>query len=93
MYKENYNKIHKREINYIARFTFTDLFIIKKIPNKSAARKMPYAEIPKQPISAPETAGTNPVTIKISSRAATEVMQIPTICLGFSFCFFILSVT
>ena len=48
---------------------------------------MPYAEIPKQPISAPETAGTNPVTIKISSRAATEVMQIPTICLGFSFCF------
>ena len=66
---------------------------MKKIPSSSAAKKMPYAEIPKQPISAPEIAGTNPVTIKISNRAATEVIQIPAICLGFNFCFFILSVT
>ena len=91
MYKENYNKIHKREIDYIARFHVYGFVHNKE--NSQQKRGKKNAEIPKQPISAPETAGTNPVTIKISSRAATEVMQIPTICLGFSFCFFILSVT
>lgn len=93
MYKENYNKIHKREIDYIARFHVYGFVHNKENSQQKRGKKNAVRRNSEAADKRSGNGGNQPGYIKISSRAATEVMQIPTICLGFSFCFFILSVT